>query len=79
MNQHATAYRAQGMFAVAVWDERQQVGLLARDRMGKKPVYYWQHRGAVYFASELKALLATEAPAVSAMMPSSSWVIAPRM
>src|SRR5688572_343765 len=47
-----------GMFAVAVWDSRQRVGLLARDRMGKKPLYYWQHNGALYFASELKALLA---------------------
>jgi asparagine synthase (glutamine-hydrolysing) len=47
-----------GMFAVALWDSRQQVGLLARDRMGKKPLYYWEHEGALYFASELKALLA---------------------
>jgi asparagine synthase (glutamine-hydrolysing) len=47
-----------GMFAVAIWDSRQRVGLLARDRMGKKPLYYWQHNGALYFASELKALLA---------------------
>ncbi len=47
-----------GMFAVAVWDSRQQTGLLARDRMGKKPLYYWEHGGALYFASELKALLA---------------------
>ena len=47
----------QGMFAVAVWDSRQRVGLLARDRMGKKPLYYWEHDGALYFASELKALL----------------------
>jgi asparagine synthase (glutamine-hydrolysing) len=46
-----------GMFATAVWDTRQQVGLLARDRMGKKPLYYWHHAGALYFASELKALL----------------------
>src|SRR2546425_2405944 len=29
-----------GMFAVAVWDDREKVGVLARDRMGKKPVYY---------------------------------------
>ena len=46
------------MFAVAVWDGRQQVGFLARDRMGKKPLYYWEHDGALYFASELKAILA---------------------
>ena len=46
-----------GMFAIAVWDSRQQIGLLARDRMGKKPLYYWEHGGALYFASELKALL----------------------
>jgi asparagine synthase (glutamine-hydrolysing) len=50
--------RIDGMFAVAVWDSRQQVGLLARDRMGKKPLYYWPHEGALYFASELKGILA---------------------
>ena len=47
-----------GMFAIAVWDRKQRVGLLARDRMGKKPLYYWERDGALYFASELKALLA---------------------
>lgn len=46
-----------GMFAVAVWDDTEQRGLLARDRIGKKPLYYWQHDGALYFASELKAIL----------------------
>jgi asparagine synthase (glutamine-hydrolysing) len=49
--------RIDGMFAVAVWDEKKQAGLLARDRVGKKPLYYWEHDGAVYYASELKALL----------------------
>ena len=49
--------RIDGMFAIAVWDSRKRVGLLARDRMGKKPLYYWQNDGALYFASELKAIL----------------------
>ena len=49
--------RIDGMFAVAVWDARRQVGLLARDRVGKKPLYYWEHDGTIYYASELKALL----------------------
>lgn len=47
-----------GMFAIALWDERTGTGLLARDRMGKKPLYYWQRGDTLYFASELKALLA---------------------
>lgn len=46
-----------GMFAVAIWDDENQVGLLARDRTGKKPLYYCLHSGALYFASEIKALL----------------------
>ncbi|MBA3766740.1 MAG: asparagine synthase (glutamine-hydrolyzing) [Acidobacteria bacterium] len=49
--------RIDGMFAVAVWDEINRAGLLARDRMGKKPLYYYRDRDALYFASEIKALL----------------------
>jgi asparagine synthase (glutamine-hydrolysing) len=49
--------RIDGMFAVAVWDAKKGLGLLARDRVGKKPLYYWEHGGALYYASELKALL----------------------
>lgn len=58
--EHGTALpeRIDGMFAVAVWDDRNQVGLLARDRMGKKPLYYHLDRGVLYFASEIKAMLA---------------------
>jgi asparagine synthase (glutamine-hydrolysing) len=46
-----------GMFAVAVWDETTGSGFLARDRAGKKPLYYLEHQGALWFASEIKGLL----------------------
>jgi asparagine synthase (glutamine-hydrolysing) len=46
-----------GMFAVAVWDDANARGLLVRDRMGKKPLYYLSHGDGLYFASEIKALL----------------------
>jgi asparagine synthase (glutamine-hydrolysing) len=48
-----------GMFALAVWDEREQTCLLARDRFGIKPFYYHHHGGRLVFASEVKALLAS--------------------
>lgn len=50
--------RLHGMFALAVWDERRGTLLLARDRFGKKPLVYAVHDGYLYFASELKAILA---------------------
>ncbi len=50
------ARRLDGMFAFAIWNGRQLV--LGRDRMGKKPLYYWSGGGRLVFASEIKALLA---------------------
>ncbi len=47
-----------GMFALAVWDVRQRTLLLARDRLGEKPLYYHAGSDAFVFGSELRALLA---------------------
>jgi len=49
-----------GMFAIAIWDARQRRLLLARDRIGKKPLYYFADRERVIFGSELKAVLAAD-------------------
>jgi asparagine synthase (glutamine-hydrolysing) len=49
--------RLRGMFAFALWDGREEQLLLARDRVGKKPLFYAQRNGSMSFASEARALL----------------------
>lgn len=56
------ARRLDGMFAFAVWDCRRRRLMLGRDRVGKKPLYYWYSEGTLVFGSEIKAVL--EHPAV---------------
>lgn len=48
-----------GMFAFAIWDDAAQRLFIARDRLGKKPLYYYEGDGFLLFASEVRALLAT--------------------
>ena len=49
--------RLRGMFALAIWDEPRRQVLLARDRLGIKPLYYAERDGELVFASELKPIL----------------------
>ncbi len=55
-----------GMFAIAIWDERRKRLVLARDRIGIKPLYYTRANGSFVFGSEIKAIL--QHPSVSRAM-----------
>ena len=46
-----------GMFAFAIWDKKERKLILARDRYGQKPIYFWSYSGELVFASEIKAIL----------------------
>jgi len=53
----AFVQKLDGMFAIALWDSAQKKLILARDRMGIKPLYYAMDNSRIFFASEIKALL----------------------
>lgn len=52
--------KLRGMFALAIWDDQNQTLVLARDPLGIKPLYYYASETQFVFASELRALLASE-------------------
>ncbi|XOF35154.1 MAG: asparagine synthase (glutamine-hydrolyzing) [Candidatus Electrothrix sp. YB6] len=52
--------RLNGMFAFAIWDEKKESLLLARDRIGQKPLFYSEQNNEFVFASEVKSILAAE-------------------
>jgi asparagine synthase (glutamine-hydrolysing) len=64
----ACVERLRGMFGFALWDERARQLLLARDRLGIKPLYYARLGDRLVFASELKAILA-----LGALAPEIDW------
>ena len=60
---HGDAFlrRLRGMFAFVIWDRHEERAVLARDPFGIKPLYLAERDGALFFASEARALLAAEA------------------
>lgn len=56
-------HHLRGEYAFVIWDERNQRLVAGRDRFGVKPLFYAEHDGALYLASEVKALFAMGVPA----------------
>jgi len=61
--------RFNGQFAIALWDTRLKRLTLARDRLGVRPLHVCEHRGRLYFASEVKAIFAADASIPRAFDP----------
>ncbi|MDE3178140.1 MAG: asparagine synthase (glutamine-hydrolyzing) [Acidobacteriota bacterium] len=55
--QEKFAAELNGMFAIALWDEERKRLVLARDRAGEKPLYYWRNAETLVFGSEIKSIL----------------------
>ncbi len=70
-----------GMFGIALWDARQRQLVLARDRLGKKPLYYSEKNGEFFFGSEIKAVVAALGGGVTiddqALVDYLAWSIVP--
>ncbi|MDA1348935.1 MAG: asparagine synthase (glutamine-hydrolyzing) [Chloroflexi bacterium] len=63
----ATLHRLKGMFAFAIWDTRSKTLWLARDRLGVKPLYYFEDNGRLAFSSEIRGLYAYRRPSADSI------------
>ena len=61
--------RMNGQWALALWDSARRRLVLTRDRLGVRPLYLCEHKGALYFASEVKSIFAAEASIPRALDP----------
>lgn len=52
--------RMNGQWAIALWDRTRRTLILSRDRVGVRPLYFGEHRGRLYFASEIKSIFAAD-------------------